>query len=133
MLGDEDETKVQTYLQTGDLYLAKKFGQTIGVALLVPTEEQNVFELKNLAVLPKFQRQKIATRLIEYVILAQSAQVKRLIVGTGDADLNNMRFYLRNGFRFLRIEPDFFLSYPQPIYFEGIYLKDMVYFYRDLS
>ncbi len=132
-MGDEDETKVQTYLQTGDLYLAKKFGQTVGVALIVPTEEKTTFELKNLAVLPKFQRQKIATRLVEYAILAQSAQVKRLIVGTGDADLNNMRFYLRNGFRFLRIEPDFFLSYQQLIYSEGICLKDMVYFYRDLS
>ena len=132
-MGDEDETKVQTYLQTGELYLAKKFGQTVGVALIVPTEVQTVFELKNLAVLPKFQRQKIATKLVEYAILAQSTQVKRLIVGTGDADLNNMRFYLRNGFRFLCIEPDFFLSYTQPIYSEGICLKDMVYFYRDLS
>lgn len=132
-MGDEDETKVQAYLQTGELYLAKKFDQTVGVALIVPTEEPTVFELKNLAVLPKFQRQKIATKLVEYAILAQSTQVKRLIVGTGDADLNNMRFYLRNGFRFLRIEPDFFLSYPHPIYAEGICLKDMVYFYRDLS
>lgn len=132
-MGDEDETKVQAYLQTGELYLAKKFGQTVGVALIVPTDEPTVFELKNLAVLPEFQRQKIATKLVEFAILAQSTQVKRLIVGTGDADLNNMRFYLRNGFRFLRIEPDFFLSYPQPIYAEGISLKDMVYFYRDLS
>lgn len=132
-MGDENEHKVQTYLQTGELYLAKKFGQTVGVALIIPTEAQAVFELKNLAVLPKFQRQKIATKLVEYAILAQSTQVKRLIVGTGDADLNNMRFYLRNVFRFLRIEPDFFLSYPQPIYSEGICLRDMVYFYRDLS
>ena len=69
-MGDEDETKVQAYLQTGELYLAKKFGQTVGVALIVPTEEPTVFELKNLAVLPEFQRQKIATKLVEYAILA---------------------------------------------------------------
>ncbi len=72
----------------------------MGVALIVPTKEPTVFELTNLAVLPEFQRQKIAKKLIEYSILAQRTQFKRLIVGTGDADLNNMRFYLRNGFRF---------------------------------
>lgn len=33
----------------------------------------------------------------------------------------------------LGAKAELFLSYLQPLYFEGIYLKDMVYFYRDLS
>ena len=56
-----------------------------------------------------------------------------MIVGTGET-AETMSFYKKCGFKYSHIVPDFFTdNYDYPIVENGITLKDMVYFRKELS
>ncbi|RNE12437.1 hypothetical protein FAM22280_00549 [Lacticaseibacillus paracasei] len=55
-----------------------------------------------------------------------------MLVGTGDVDFENLRFYMRQGFRFDGIRKHFFDQYANPLYAEGMQLQDMVVLRRRL-
>ena len=58
-----------------------------------------------------------------------------MLVATGAADVGNLRFYQRLGFRMLRIERDAFTpatGYPDGIEVDGIPLRDRVWLSRSL-
>lgn len=55
-----------------------------------------------------------------------------MLVGTANSSIGNLAFYQKCGFRLCGIRRDFFLSYPQPIWENGIRALDMVMFERDL-
>ena len=56
-----------------------------------------------------------------------------MIVATAAADIGNLRFYQRCGFRFTAVERDAFgpaTGYPEPIVIDGIPLRDRVWLAR---
>ena len=56
-----------------------------------------------------------------------------MVVGTAAADIGNLRFYQRTGFRLLAIDRDAFTAatgYPDAIVIDGIALLDRVGFQR---
>jgi hypothetical protein len=58
-----------------------------------------------------------------------------MLVATATADVGNLRFYQRVGFRLLSVERDAFTpqtGYPQPIVIDGIALRDRVWLAREL-
>ena len=58
-----------------------------------------------------------------------------MLVATGAADVGNLRFYQRMGFRLLSVERDAFTpatGYPTPIVIDGIPLRDRVWLSQDL-
>jgi hypothetical protein len=58
-----------------------------------------------------------------------------MVVATAAADIGNLRFYQRTGFRLCRIERDAFTSadgYPDSIVIAGIPLRDRVWLDREL-
>jgi len=60
----------------------------------------------------------------------------RLIVSTATADIGNLRFYQRLGFRMYRIARDAFTplrGYPEAKLVDGIPLRDQVFLELDLS
>ena len=83
----------------------------------------------NIYVAPEHQRNGIGRKLLQHVIAStREAQVKRLEVGTGTFGYQ-LAFYQREGFRADAIDKDFFLNnYEEPIYENGIQLKDMLRF-----
>jgi hypothetical protein len=57
-----------------------------------------------------------------------------MIVGTGDAAIRNLCFYRKEGFKTFGVRKGFFVeNYPQPVYENGIQLKDMVMLKKDLE
>jgi hypothetical protein len=59
-----------------------------------------------------------------------------MVVATAAADAGNLRFYQRCGFRFLSVERDAFTpatGYPEPIYIDGVLLRDRVWLDRSLA
>jgi hypothetical protein len=59
-----------------------------------------------------------------------------MIVATAAADIANLRFYQRHGFRMVRIVPNAFTpekGYPADLLINGIPLRDQVWFERDLA
>ena len=56
-------------------------------------------------------------------------------MATAAADIGNLRFYQRVGFRFTVVERDAFTAatgYPDPIVIDGVPLRDGVWLARDL-
>lgn len=126
LIGDEDESKVREYINQGCLFLAEQSNTAVAVAIVVPTSDGNVGELKNIAVDAKAQGQGIGSKMIAYVFEQVRDRYNTILVGTGDADVQNILFYLKNGFRFSGIKKDFFDEYKEQIISNGVVLKDMV-------
>ena len=126
LLGDEQEDMIDRYLDRGTLLALYDGG--LRAVCVVTKEAPGVFEIKNLAVEPAFQRQGYGRAMVRHVAGAcRTAGGTRLLVGTGDSALT-LPFYRACGFRESHRVPNFFLQfYDHPIYEGGRLLSDMVY------
>lgn len=131
LLGDEQENMIDRYLDRGTLLALYDGG--LRAVCVVTEEAPGVFEIKNLAVEPAFQRRGYGRAMVGHVADAcRTAGGTRLLVGTGDSPLT-LPFYRACGFREHHRVPDFFLQhYDHPIYEGGRRLVDMVYLSMDL-
>ena len=76
----------------------------LGHLQFLETGEAGVFEIKNMAVGDPWQRDGIGRRLVAAAISrCRSRHGVRLIVSTAAADVGNLRFYQRQGFRMYRV------------------------------
>lgn len=125
LTADPDEREVNGYLKGSSVLIAKDRNVLTGIAVLV--KRNDVFELINIAVKENHQGKGIAKRLImEIKELAKKMGAVELSVGTGNSSLSQLGLYQKCGFRMSYIKADFFASYPEPIYENGIQCLDMV-------
>jgi L-amino acid N-acyltransferase YncA len=84
-----------------------------------------------MAVRETLQGQGIGRRLIQAAIdLAAAEAVTTVLVATAAADIGNLRFYQRQGFRMRSVERDAFTpatGYPPGLLIDGIELRDRVW------
>lgn len=131
LLGDEQENMIDRYLDRGTLLALYDGG--LRAVCVVTEEAPGVFEIKNLAVEPAFQRRGYGRAMVGHVADAcRTAGGTRLLVGTGDSPLT-LPFYRACGFRESHRVPGFFLRYyDHPIYEGGRLLSDMIYLSMEL-
>ncbi|MET7400944.1 GNAT family N-acetyltransferase [Dactylosporangium sp. NPDC005572] len=124
-LADDSAALLDGYLGEGVVLVARDGGEPVGHAQLVGDE------LTNMAVVPDRRGQGVGAALVAAVVeLARAEGVRTLRVGTGAADVGNLRFYQRQGFRMRAIERDVFTpanGYPEGILVDGIELRDRVW------
>ena len=127
LLADESPRMVERYLDRGELYVLSDLGRAIG-GILVTDEGGGVLEIKNIAVVPAYQRHGCGRMLIEHVEREYAGKYSVLQAGTGDSPLT-VPFYERCGFVRSHVVKGFFTeNYDHPIYEGGKQLVDMVYF-----
>ena len=133
LVGDEQESMIDRYLERGEMYVMSD-ASGVAVAVAVVTDEgDGVLELKNIAVDPRFQRKGYGREMIEYLCRNYRGRFRGLTAGTGDSR-KTMSFYRNCGFSRSHTVEDFFVkNYDHPIIEEGKALKDMVYFKRDIQ
>lgn len=132
LLADEQEDMIERYLPRAWLFTLTDGGEVVCVCAVVQ-ETADVAEIKNIAVLPKKQRQGYGSRMLAYVCNAWRGKACVMQVGTGDVPAT-VGFYERNGFRYSHRVKDFFTdNYDHPIVEDGILLRDMVYLQRQLG
>lgn len=130
LLADEEEKMVDKYLDRGQMFVLDDGG--IKAECVVTQEGDNVIEIKNIAVYPKYQKKGYGKKLIEFVENKYKNDFDIIRVGTGDSKLT-VPFYENCGFRRSYCIKDFFVNnYENPIYEDGIRLKDMVYLEKKL-
>ncbi len=130
LLGDEQESMVDRYLERGELFVLDDRG--IKAVCVVTDEGDGVCEIKNLAVVPEVQRRGYGSRMVEYVVARYAEHYSLLLVGTGETP-GTIGFYRSCGFEYShRIENFFTEHYDHPIVEEGVRLSDMVYLRRKL-
>ena len=135
-LADDSPTQISNYLPLGEVLVARDPKEVIGHVQIVETDEPCVFEIKSLAVIEQRQGEGIGRRLIEAAVSrCRQRNARRLIAATAAADIDNLRFYQRQGFRMYRIVRDVFVpanGYAEGTTIDGIGLRDQVLLDLDL-
>jgi ribosomal protein S18 acetylase RimI-like enzyme len=128
LLADETVAVINKYLYTSDVYVAKEVLSEHVIAVFVLQKiNMNEIEIKNIAVDDAYQGRGIGSYLVDKIKqIAREEGMQILWVGTPDSATRQLNFYLRNGFRKAGVRINFFLeNYPEPIYENGILLRDM--------
>ena len=130
LLADEQENMVERYLEKGTMYVLED--NEVKAKCVVTDEGNGILEIKNIAVVPKYQGKGYGKMLLDFIACKYACSYSVLQVGTGDSPLT-IPFYEKCGFVRSHIVPRFFTdNYDHPIYESGIQLVDMVYLQKHL-
>ena len=129
LLADETVVAINKYLPYSDVYIAKQQGKIVGVISLLPVDKQTI-EIKNIAISPAYQGKGLGSWILKKAEeIARKGGYITIIVGT-----KQIQFYEKNGYSKYAIKENFFLeNYAQPIYENGIILKDMIMLRKELK
>ena len=130
-LAEDSPAELDSYLDAGRVLVALHGADVIGHLQLVDTNRPGEVELKNMAVREGLQGRGIGRQLVRAALdLVTAERASALVVATAAADIGNLRFYQRQGFRMLAIERDAFTpasGYAPGIRIDGIDLRDRVW------
>lgn len=128
LLADEQESMIDKYLEKGEMFVLDD--NDIKAECVITNENDGIYELKNIAVLPECQRKGYGKSLIEFLFNSYS-DCTVLYVGTGDCP-SALSFYKKCGFTESHRIKNFFVdNYDHPMFEDGIQLVDMVYLKRE--
>ena len=129
-LADDSAVAIRGYLDLGLVHVARLGGMPVGHAQLVPLHAR-LWELKSLAVLAPYRSLGMGTSLVRRSVeFVRDHGAERLVVATATADLDNLGFYQRLGFRLLQVERDVFTpagGYPENLSVCGIPVRDRIW------
>lgn len=135
-LAEDSAAELASYFSAGTVLVAIAGDDVVGHLQLVDTAVAGRAEIKNMAVLESERRRGIGARLGRAAVdRATAGGATELVVATGGADVGNLAFYQRQGFRLLSVERDAFTpaqGYPPGITIDGIPLRDRVWLDRAL-
>jgi ribosomal protein S18 acetylase RimI-like enzyme len=134
---EDSAAQLDGYLDAGRVLVARVGAEVVGHLQLVPTADEGEVELKNMAVRSGQRSIGIGRALVRRALRSGAEEgVIRMLVATAAADIGNLRFYQRCGFRIHAVERDAFTpatGYPEPIDIGGIPLLDRVWLSQDLT
>jgi ribosomal protein S18 acetylase RimI-like enzyme len=133
----EDSTsELNAYIGAGEVLVATASNRVVGHLQLID-DTADTSEIKNMAVEAACRGRGVGRRLIDAAIEVTRAKGhSTLVVATAAADVGNLRFYQRLGFRVRAVERDAFTpaaGYPAGMVVAGIRLRDRVWLDLDLS
>lgn len=131
LLGDEQESMIDRYLEFGDLFAL--YDDDLKAVCVVSEEDSTTCELKNIAVYEQFQSLGYGSALIKYISDFYKNQYKTMIVGTGEVS-SILSFYKHCGFELSHRVKNFFTdNYDHIMIEEGVQLVDMIYLKKSLN
>ena len=130
LLGDEQESMIDKYLPSGELF-ALYDGDLKSVCVVVPVDSE-ICELKNIATYHKYQGKGYGRALINFISDFYKNHYKTILVGTGETPMI-LSFYEGCGFEISHRVKNFFTdNYDHPMFDGEIQLVDMIYLKKDL-
>ena len=131
LLGDEQESMIDRYLEDGEMFVLLEEGKLRTIAV-VTKEPKRIFELKNIATEPAHQRQGYGRKMINHLLAYYHGKGRLLQAGTG-AGSTTVEFYEKCGFTAGKTVKDFFTeNYDHPIMEDGKQITDMIYYQKEL-
>ncbi len=132
LIGDEEESMINKYLEESTLFILYDNDILISVCAVVIKDSETI-EIKNLATYPQYQNRGYASALMDIVSNKYRKDFKYLILGTGE-NPKTLDFYKKRGFKEYKIVKNFFTeNYSHPIYENGVQLRDMIYLKKHLQ
>lgn len=131
LLGDEQESMIDRYLDDSEMFVLLDEGKLRTIAV-ISKEPKRVFELKNIATEPAHQRQGYGRKMIDHLLAYYHGKGRLLQAGTG-AGSSTVEFYEKCGFQAGKTVHGFFTeNYDHPILEDGKQITDMIYYQREL-
>ena len=128
LLADEQESMIDKYLGRGEMFVLDDNG--VKAECVVTKEADGIYEIKNIAVMPDYQRKGYGKLLIDF-LFTYYTDCNTMLVGTGDVP-SSLSFYQKCGFaESHRIKNFFTDNYDHPMFEDGKQLVDMVYLKRE--
>jgi ribosomal protein S18 acetylase RimI-like enzyme len=129
--GSDFDIACTGYLPRGIVLVARDGEALVGHVQMIEDAAASTWELKSLAVAEAHRERGLGRRLVEAGLAhARSHDATRVLLSTGAADTQLLRFYQRCGFRLLRLERDVFTpeaGYPADLAVDGIPLRDRMW------
>lgn len=136
-LAEDSAAELDSYLHAGRVLTATVGLDVVGHLQLVETDRPGQTEIKNMAVREDWQGGGIGARLVRAALdLLEAEGGTAMLVATAAADVGNLRFYQRQGFRMRSVERDAFTpaaGYPPGTRIDGIELRDRVWLDRPVD
>ncbi len=136
-LAEDSPSQLDAYLHDGRVLVAVAGDEVLAHLQLTTTTTPDALEVKNMAVVEAHRRQGLGRRLMDAAATLARAEGRRvLLVATAAADVDNLAFYQRLGFRMRSVERDAFgpaTGYPEGLLVDGIELRDRVWLDLDLA
>lgn len=136
-LAEDSREQLDSSLASGRVLVALQGTTVLGHLQLVNPGALGEVEIKNMAVREDSQGRGVGRRLVRAAVeLAAAEAWTTLVVATATADIGNLRFYQRQGFRMRSIERDAFTpetGYAPGIRIDGIELRDRVWLDHPLA
>jgi len=130
LLGDEQESMIKKYLYRGKLFTL--YDGDLKTVSVVTKEDENIYEIKNIATYEKYQGNGYGKIMIKYIIDNLKGKCKIILVGTGEDD-KIISFYKNCGFVYSHTVKDFFVNnYDHKMFENGKQLIDMIYLKLEL-
>ena len=131
LIADEQVSMIEKYLYRGEMFAL--YDNDIKGICVVTQEQSGVYEIKNIVIIPKYQRKGYGQNLISFISDYYKKSGSQLYVGTGDSPMI-LQFYEKCGFAKSYIVKNFFVdNYDHPMYENGQQLVDMIYLKRHLK
>ena len=132
---EDSETLLDAYLDLGRVWVVRSDdGTVLGHLQAVPRLDESAWEVTNTAVAEAARGHGLGRALLERAVEeARAAGIGRVVLATATADVGNLRFYQRCGFRMTHVVQDAFgphTGYLEPIEVDGIAMRDQVWFER---
>ena len=129
---EDSEELLNSYIDLGRVWVSvTASGETVGHLQAVPRAGR-VWEVTNTAVVELHRGRGVGRALLARAVdEARSAGMSRVVLATATADIGNLRFYQRCGFRMTHVVQDAFgpaQGYPAALKIDGIPLRDQVWF-----
>lgn len=132
---EDSPAQLDGYVDEGRVLVARLGGRVVGHLQLVDTAVAGEVELRNMAVSEHVRGTGVGRALVDRAVAElRTGGHERLVVATAAADVGNLRFYQRCGFRLSRVEPDVFVAETgyDDLTIDGIPLRDRVWFTQQL-
>lgn len=128
---EDSAQELDAYIDDGEVLVAIAGDRVVGHLQLIDSPADRASEIKNMAVEATYRGRGIGRMLVEAAIdLARARDHSTVTVATASADIGNLRFYQRLGFRMRTIERDAFtpiVGYAAGLMIDGIPLQDRVW------
>jgi GNAT superfamily N-acetyltransferase len=114
------------------LYRMDDGGRLVGAASM--NWRRDPCEMLELAILRERQGEGLGRRFVAWLVEEARRRGKpEIIVGTSTTSAANLIFYQKCGFRVDHVRPDYFWYYDEPVYENGLVVRDMLVFRLDLA
>jgi len=133
-LAEDSDQQLDSYIDLGRLWVARTSDGVVVGHLQAVSRDADLWEVVSTAVAERARGQGVGRALLDRAgEEAQAAGATRLILSTATADVGNLRFYQRCGFRMTHVVRDAFgtpQGYPPGIEIDGVPMLDQVWFER---